>query len=70
MHLDSKLQEELQEYLSSDNPEELADLVEVIYAIVKYKGLTIEAFEGLRKRKAQERGAFDKKLLLEEVIEE
>jgi predicted RNase H-like nuclease/predicted house-cleaning noncanonical NTP pyrophosphatase (MazG superfamily) len=58
MHLDSKLQEELQEYLSSDNPEELADLVEVIYAIVKYKGLTIEAFEGLRKRKGSRERRF------------
>lgn len=69
-HLNCKLREELQEYLSSHDPEELADLVEVIYAIVKYQGLTIEAFEDIRKKKVLERGAFDKRLLLKEVIED
>ena len=69
-HLDEKLGEELQEYLSSDNVDELADLIEVIYAILKYKGLDISEFELIRKRKAEKRGAFDKRLLLKEVIEE
>ena len=65
-----KLGEELQEYLSSDSADELADLVEVIYAILKYKGIDINEFEFIRKKKADERGSFDKKLLLKEVIEE
>ncbi len=67
--LDSKLEEELQEYLSSDSTEELADLVEVIYAILKYKGIDIETFESIRIKKADERGAFEKRLLLKEVLE-
>ena len=69
-YLDEKLGEEIQEYLSSDSTDELADLVEVIYAILKYKGIDINEFELIRKRKAEKRGAFDKKLLLKEVIEE
>ena len=69
-YLDEKLEEELQEYLSNDNTDELADLMEVIYAILKYKGISLEEFENIRKKKAEERGAFDKKLLLKEVIEE
>jgi len=65
--LDEKLGEELQEYLSSDNVEELADLVEVVYAILKYKGIDIHEFDSIRLKKAAERGAFDKRLLLKEV---
>ena len=69
-HLDEKLGEELQEYLAEDNVDELADLVEVIFAILKYKGIDINDFENIRKKKAYERGAFDKRLLLKEVVEE
>jgi predicted house-cleaning noncanonical NTP pyrophosphatase (MazG superfamily) len=68
--LDEKLGEELQEYLCSDNIEELADLVEVVYAILDYKKVTIEEFENIRLKKAEERGAFRKRLLLKEIIEE
>ena len=68
-YLDEKLKEELQEYLINDNTDELADLVDVIYAILKYKGIDVEDFESIRKRKIEERGAFDKKLLLKEVVE-
>ena len=65
--LDIKLGEELQEYLNDDNIGELADLVEVFYAILKYKGIGLDDFEQTRKKKAEERGAFDKRLLLKEV---
>lgn len=67
--LDCKLSEELQEYLSDDSVEELADLVEVVYAILKFKGIDIEEFEGVRLKKAAERGAFEKRLLLREVMD-
>lgn len=66
-HLDIKLGEELQEYLNDDNVNELADLVEVVHAILKYKGIEPDDFEQIRKKKAEERGAFDKRLLLKEV---
>ncbi len=69
-HLDKKLGEELQEYLDSDSIEELADIIEVIYAIAKYKGVTIQELEAIRSQKAEARGGFDKRLLLKEVIEE
>jgi len=66
-HLDIKLGEELQEYLNDDNINELADLIEVIYAILKYKGIDLNDFERIRIKKAEERGSFDKRLLLKEV---
>ena len=67
--LDAKLEEELQEYLSSDKAEELADLVEVVYAILKYRGIDLETFEDIRLKKATERGGFEKRLLLKEVLD-
>ena len=65
--LDKKLQEELQEYLKDDNVEELADLVEVIYAILDYKNVTIAEFEKIRNEKVSQRGAFKNKIFLERV---
>jgi len=67
--LNKKLLEELQEYLADNNIEELADIVEVIYAILDYKKTSIEEFEQIRKSKANKRGAFSKKIFLEKVIE-
>ncbi len=65
--LDEKLKEELDEYLTDDTVNELADLVEVIYAVLDYKGVTLEAFENIRLDKHKSRGAFTKRLFLEYV---
>ena len=66
--LNAKLGEELQEYLESESTEELADLVEVVYAILDYKNVSLREFELIRKQKVTDRGAFIKRLLLKEVI--
>ena len=67
--IDKKLDEELAEYHADKNLEELADLIEVIYAAAKARGYTLEELESTRVKKAAERGAFDEKILLLEVIE-
>ena len=67
--LDEKLDEELAEYHKDQNIEELADLLEVIYAATKARGYRIEQLEAVRTEKAAKRGAFDKKILLKEVVE-
>ncbi|MEL1135562.1 nucleoside triphosphate pyrophosphohydrolase [Desulfitobacterium sp. THU1] len=67
--LDAKLVEELQEYQESDSIEELADLVEVIYAILRYKEVSLGDFNSIRQNKAEERGSFQKRILLVEVSE-
>lgn len=67
--LDAKLDEELAEYHKDQNIEELADLLEVIYAAAIAKGYTVEELEGVREQKAQKRGAFLNKILLLEVAE-
>ena len=43
--LDRKLLEEVNEYLKDDNIEELADIEEVLLAILSYKDTSIEEFE-------------------------
>lgn len=68
--LDAKLTEELAEYHADGNPEELADLLEVIYAAAKARGVTAEELDRIRASKARKRGAFEKKLLLLEVVEQ
>lgn len=67
--LDYKLDEELAEYQESKDLEELADLLEVIQAVVKARGWTMEGLERVRAQKAAKRGGFDKKILLKEVWE-
>jgi len=65
--LEEKLEEELAEYLESKNIIELADLLEVIYALTEAKGFTIAQLEQERSKKAAQRGSFQKKILLKRV---
>lgn len=67
--VDAKLDEELAEYHSDQNIEELADLLEVLYAAARARGYSLEALEQVRAEKAAKRGGFEKRILLKEVIE-
>ena len=68
--LEKKLDEETAEYHASKNVEELADILEVLYALAESSGCSADELERLRARKAQERGGFKKRLFLKKVIEE
>ena len=65
--LNKKLQEEVNEYLEDNNVEELADIVEVIYGILNSMDVSIADFEKIRTDKSIKRGAFEKKIFLEEA---
>lgn len=67
--LDAKLNEELAEYQESKSLEELADLLEVMRAVVKARGWTWEQLEQARAQKAAKRGVFEKRILLKDVTE-
>lgn len=67
--VDAKLDEELAEYHRDQNIEELADLLEVLYAAANARGYSIEQLETVRAEKAAKRGIFEKKILLKEVFE-
>lgn len=70
-HLKLKLQDEVDEVLNAVSPkeikEEIADVLEVLYAIAKYYGLQIEHLEKKRLQKQAERGGFSKGLFVEYV---
>ena len=68
--LDAKLNEELAEYQESKSLEELADLLEVMGAVVKARGYTWDQLTAIRKKKLEDRGGFEKRILLKEVYEE
>ena len=68
-YLDQKLNEELAEYQQNKSIEELADLLEVMYAVVTARGYSVAELERIRLEKAEKRGAFEKKLLLKSVSE-
>ena len=65
--LEKKLNEEMMEFQGTHNPEELVDVLEVVYAIARLNGLSKEAIEQMRMKKNQERGGFEKNLFLEKV---
>ena len=67
--LDAKLAEELAEYQKDKSLEELADLLEVMQAVVRARGWTWEQLEQVQQEKAARRGGFEKKILLKEVKE-
>ena len=66
-----KLIEELKEYqeasTNEEAVEELADLLELIYAVLPLHGSTMEELEKVRVAKREERGGFDKGYFLLEV---
>ena len=67
--VDAKLDEELAEYHKDQNLEELADILEVLYAATKARGHSLEELEACRAKKAEKRGAFEKKIFLESVCD-
>lgn len=65
LHL--KLAEEVQEFLQDENIEELADVLEVVYALAHLHGFSFEEIEKRRQQKAEKRGAFLERIILEET---
>ena len=62
-----KIQEESAEFVESGEIEELADLEEVLRAILDSKGVSYEEFERIRLKKVEKRGAFKDRVYLESV---
>lgn len=69
--LHEKLSEEVNEFIESsiknNNEEamqEIADILEVIEAICKYKKYSRDSIQDFKSRKKQERGGFEKRILL------
>ncbi|MCL5017358.1 MAG: nucleoside triphosphate pyrophosphohydrolase [Patescibacteria group bacterium] len=66
LKLKEKLQEEVKEFFEAESMDELADILEVMEAIYKYKNFDKLEIEKLKKQKAEKRGKFQKRIILDE----
>ena len=69
VEIEKKLSEEVAEYQNDKNPEELTDILEVIYKIAQLRGISKEELEKIRIKKLQDRGGFEKNLFLIDTSE-
>lgn len=65
--LERKFQEEVDEYLESRDITELADVLEVIEALAKAQGKSLDDVMEIKKAKCAKNGAFNDKIFLMEV---
>lgn len=63
-HLEAKLDEEVGEYHRDKNAEELADILEVVYALAEAIGCTKEELLKIYQKKHDARGGFEKRIFL------
>ena len=61
-----KLSEEVKEFLESESPVELADILEVVEALCKHKNISMEELAKIKIKKREDRGGFDAKIILEQ----
>jgi predicted house-cleaning noncanonical NTP pyrophosphatase (MazG superfamily) len=59
-----KLSEEVNEFLESKDPKELADIIEVILSLSKTYGISFAELLNMAEKKRAERGGFDQKIIL------
>lgn len=69
-YLEKKLDEEVAEFHESGEIEELADIMEVLYAIAVAKGSGADKLDIARLKKRGTRGGFEKRILLLDIEEE
>jgi predicted house-cleaning noncanonical NTP pyrophosphatase (MazG superfamily) len=62
--LEKKLLEEVNEYLSDKTAEELADILEVVYALCDNLGHSADELAAVYQKKHDERGGFRNKIFL------
>lgn len=63
-YLENKLDEEVAEFHKDKTLEELADIVEVLYALAEVHGHTVFDLGRMRRRKLYERGGYVNRILL------
>lgn len=62
--LEDKLNEEVSEYHRDKTPEELADILEVVYALAQARGCTVEQLQEIFRNKHDARGGFHDRIFL------
>ena len=60
--LDKKLNEEIAEYQADKSLEEMADVLEVLFAICEARGHSVEELMAVRAEKREKRGGFEERI--------
>lgn len=60
--LDKKLNEEIAEYQQDKSIEEMADVLEVLFAICEARGYSVDELMKVREEKREKRGGFEKRM--------
>lgn len=68
-YLDRKIDEELSEFRESRSPEEIADLLEVLFAVASELGCSEEELMSIREKKREERGGFEEGFVLKKTYQ-
>lgn len=68
--LNKKLLEEANEFIEENDVEELADVMEVIESIMKFKNIKWEEVREIQDKKRAKKGSFNDKIYLEYVEED
>jgi predicted house-cleaning noncanonical NTP pyrophosphatase (MazG superfamily) len=63
--LDTKLNEEVTEYQADKSIEEMADVLEVLFAICEARGYSIEQLMEVKQKKQDKRGGFKNRIYWE-----
>ena len=66
-YLIEKLREEVHEYIESGKKDELADILEVIHCLTEIEGSNFAIIDKMRLKKKEDRGGFDRGIVLEWV---
>lgn len=64
-----KLQEEVLNFNTTENPEDIADILEVLDAIVDFNEFDWDEIMQIKSEKLEENGAYEKGVFLKEIIE-
>lgn len=64
--LKEKLIEEAEEFMQDEDQEEIVDILETIDAIIAFKDFKREEINEIKNKKAEVRGKFESKIILEE----
>lgn len=60
--LDKKLNEEIAEYQADKSIEEMADVLEVLFAICEARGYSVDELMKVRNAKREKRGGFEQRI--------
>lgn len=65
-----KLVEEAREYLYSKDPNELADIMELVDELLRYHGTSLDQLRSMQMEKRESRGGYENRIVLDWIREE